>query len=309
MTMLDQHAPVSAVSDLELYYSDLDQTPLLSADEEKELACQVQAGDSHARERMIRANLRLVVYLARRFQGRGLDLADLIAEGNLGLIRAVEAFDPERTVRFSTYAVFWIRQSIQRALQTQSKPIRIPGYLQNLLARCRGEETRFKRESGRDPTDAELAARMNLSPQQWRRVRRAWQVQHCTYESHDQRDEALADDGPAPDEAVERYDRLQMIRDGLEGLDEREAAVVCWRYGLGEEAPQTCQAIGDRLGITRERVRQIERNATAFAAPPGSLLPTGHPSSTANAGWHWRCARTSRSWAARSSSSDPTARA
>jgi RNA polymerase primary sigma factor len=229
--------------------------------EEKQLACQVQAGDKLARQHMIRANLRLVVQAARAFQGRGVELADLIAEGNLGLIRAVEEFDPGRNVRFSTYATYWIRQSMQRALDSQGTPIRLPAYLLRLMARWRDEQARFRNEFDRLPTDQEMALRLDLPPKKWNRVRRAWQIQHSTFESAGYEGDVLPDHKPGPEQTIEQHERIQRIRDAVDRLGEREAAVLRWRFGLTDEGPQTFEEIGLRFGITPERARQIERLA------------------------------------------------
>ncbi len=161
---------------LDNYLREINDTPLLTADDEKRLAYKIQDGDTTARDHMVRANLRLVVNIARSFTGRGLDLADLIAEGNLGLIRAVEAFDPEMNTRFSTYASFWIRQSMKRAVINSGKTIRVPAYMAQLLSEWRRASATLNDELGRPPTEAEIAHKLKLSPKKLNIVKKASRI-------------------------------------------------------------------------------------------------------------------------------------
>jgi RNA polymerase primary sigma factor len=218
---------------------------------------------------MARANLRLVVNVARTYQGKGLPLEDLIAEGNLGLMRAVEAVDPEMSTRFSTYACFWIRQSIRRALNMTGRAVRLPHYAVGLVGRWRDAAAILRKELGRVPTADEVATRLGLGPRQVRVVESALRV----YASGQVADSP--DDGPGPAEQVADYraatpdeqlagsEELGVLRESIGRLSERDAAVVRLRFGLDGSEPRTLQEVGNQLGYTRERVRQIERDALA----------------------------------------------
>src|SRR6476620_3781664 len=229
-------------SPLETYLREINETPLLNADEEKKLAYRIEDGDSEARDRMVRANLRLVVNIARSYTGKGLGLQDLIEEGNLGLLRAVEGFDPTMNTRFSTYASYWIKQSIKRALVNTAKTIRIPAYMVELLAKWRRASAKLQEELGRPPTQEEVARSLNLPKKKLNIIKKAIRV----YNSAPQTDEA---------------DDLHHVLDLLEKMDKREATVLRMRFGLDDEEPKTLKEIGERLGLTRERVRQIESEA------------------------------------------------
>jgi len=163
-------------SPLDTYLREINETPLLSAEEERELAYRVQAGDPQARDHLVRANLRLVVNVARSYQGRGVDLPDLIAEGNLGLLRAAEAFDPDMQTRFSTYASFWVKQSLRRALVSTGRAIRLPSYMAQLLTEWRRATTQLHEELGRPPAEEEVAARLGLSARKLRLVKKAIRI-------------------------------------------------------------------------------------------------------------------------------------
>lgn len=265
------NAPETAMPPLELYLNEIGTTPLLDGREEKALARRVRAGDPTARERMVRANLRLVVHIARSYQDRGLDLQDLIAEGNLGLLRAVEAFDPSRNVRFSTYASFWIRQSIRLGLETSARTVRIPGHMLRLLARWRQAAARLEDDLGRPPGDEEVATVLKLSRRKAAVVRRALRV--CETASRGEEgepsvlEEALVDERrECPDEGLARTEDARKLRRLLGRLAPREALVLRLRYGLGGQDAMTFQQIGEQLALTRERVRQIERQALRMLA-------------------------------------------
>jgi RNA polymerase primary sigma factor len=254
-------------SPLETYLREINETRLLTADEEKWLAERIRRGDTEARDRMVRANLRLVVNIAREYSGKGLSLQDLIEEGNLGLLRAVEGFDPSMNTRFSTYASYWIKQSIKRALVNTAKTIRIPAYMVELLGKWRRVAVRLQDELGRAPTHEEIARRLELSPKKLGIIKKAMLVYSASpqFEQSDQGwtlGEMIMDERTsAPDLEMMNSDNLTHMRDLLERMDEREAKVLRMRYGLDDQQPRTLKQIGESLGLTRERVRQIETEA------------------------------------------------
>jgi RNA polymerase primary sigma factor len=250
-------------SPLDTYFREIDQTPLLTAEGEKQLALRIQQGDIEARDQMIRANLRLVVNLARSYMGKGLDLQDLIEEGNLGLLRAIEGFDPSMNTRFSTYASYWIKQSIRRALVNTAKTIRIPAYVVELLAKWRQATVQLQEKLGRVPTPEEVARALGLPRRKRLVIEKAIRVYNQSAGEQPDADLSINDlltdpRSKSPDtELVETDDRRQVL-DLLDKMDPREASVIRMRFGLGDEEPQTLKEIGERLGLTRERVRQIE---------------------------------------------------
>jgi RNA polymerase primary sigma factor len=254
-------------SPLETYLREINETPLLTADEEKELARRIAQGDKAARERMIRANLRLVVNIARNYTGRGLGLQDLIEEGNLGLLRAVAGFNPDMNTRFSTYASYWIKQSIKRALVNTAKTIRIPAYMVELLAKWRRASARLQEELGRTPTPEEIAKSLNLPKKKLAIIKKAIRIYNATPQP-EQLDEGWSLDemvmdghSKTPDREMVDNDALNHVLDLLQKMDQREAAVLRMRFGLDDAQPKTLKEIGERLGLTRERVRQIESEA------------------------------------------------
>jgi RNA polymerase primary sigma factor len=254
-------------STLETYLRDINQTPLLTPEEEKELAYRIEEGDSEARDLMVRANLRLVVSIARTCTGQGLSLQDLIEEGNLGLLRAAEGFDPSMNTRFSTYASYWIRQSMKRALVNTGKMIRIPSYMVELLNKWRRATAKLHDELGRPPSTEEVGRSLGLPKKQMAIIKKAIRVCTVTPQSdHEDAgwsiDESVLDSRTkAPEHQLGEAEDRQRVLDLLDRLDQREATVLRMRYGLDNEAPSTLQGIGERLGLTRERVRQIENEA------------------------------------------------
>src|SRR6266403_1968864 len=257
----------SVQSPLETYLREINETALLSADEEKTLAHRIEDGDNEARDRMVRANLRLVVNIARSYTGKGLGLQDLIEEGNLGLLRAVEGFDPRVNTRFSTYASYWIKQSIKRALVNTAKTIRIPAYMVELLAKWRRATSKLQDELGRAPTHEEVALSLDLPKKKLGIIKKAIRVYSAAPQMEQGEagwslDEMLMDGHTkTPDTEMVEADDLHHVLDLLQKMDKREATVLRMRFGLNDEEPKTLKEIGESLGSTRERVRQIESEA------------------------------------------------
>lgn len=259
----------SVKTGLAIYLKQIDEAPLLTAQQEKELCWKIMHHNCPvSRERMIRSNLRLVVNIAKRYSNRGMPLIDLIEEGNLGLLRAVEAYDPEQGARFSTYASWWIKQAIKRALINAVQPVHIPAYMVELIARWKKAYQDLEEKYDRPPTIAELAEVMELSPKKVRIIRKAMRaLQRPTQTSGDREDsldlaEMLHDYRlAAPDEQVLNRDDVQTIRKLLDAIDQREANILRLRFGLNGEGPLTLKEVGQRVGLTRERVRQIEIDA------------------------------------------------
>src|SRR5262245_61810843 len=258
----------SVHSPMETYLHDINETPLLSAEEERNLAYKISDGDCEARDYMVRANLRLVVNIARGYTGRGLSLQDLIAEGNMGLMRAVEGFDPSRNIRFSTYASYWIKQSIKRGLINTGKTVRLPAYMVELLSKWRRATNRLTDELGRPPTEEEVAARLKLSAKKLAVIRKAIAVYTSTPDGGTDDDEPRIDElvterEPAPPAALVAGEDVRRVLELLDRLEPREATLLRLRYGLGGGEPMTLQQVGDHLGLTRERARQIEQASLA----------------------------------------------
>lgn len=252
---------------LETYLREINETALLTAKEEKELARRIAQGDVRARDRMVRANLRLVVNIARGYTGKGLGLQDLIEEGNLGLLRAVEGFDPSVGTRFSTYASYWIKQSIKRALINSAKTIRIPAYMVELLSKWRRATTRLTDELKRAPTNEEIARVLGVPKRKLPIIKKAIQIYNSTPQT-DQADagwslgEMVMDErARTPDDEMLENDVMNKVMEMLHELDDRESTVLKMRFGLFDHEPHTLKEIGEQLGLTRERVRQIETEA------------------------------------------------
>src|SRR5690242_12807937 len=251
---------------LQLFLRDAGRHPLLTAAQEVELAKRIERGDLEAKTRMIQSNLRLVVSIAKNYRNQGLPFLDLIQEGTLGLIRAVEKFDWRRGYKFSTYATWWIRQAVARALADKARTIRMPVHIVERMQKMNRAERSLWAVLGREPTLEEIAEEANLPLQQAKEVKAAARASTSLDAPVGETDDAVlgdfvAGDGPLPDEQVEDSLRSQTLADALKSLPDRHRAVIVLRYGLDDADPRTLEQIGRHLGITRERVRQIEVEA------------------------------------------------
>ncbi|MFL5936680.1 MAG: RNA polymerase sigma factor RpoD/SigA [Gaiellaceae bacterium] len=248
---------------LQLFLREAGRHPLLTAAQEVELAKAIERGDREAKQRMIQSNLRLVVSIAKNYRNQGLPFLDLIQEGTLGLIRAVEKFDWRRGYKFSTYATWWIRQAVARALADKARTIRMPVHIVERLQKMNRAERNLWTQLGREPSLEEIADEASLPIQQAREVRAAARAATSLDQPvGDQEDAVFGDfvagDGPLPDEQVEVTLRSEALKQALSALPWRERQVIILRYGLVDSEPKTLEEIGRRLGLTRERVRQVE---------------------------------------------------
>ena len=250
---------------MDLYLKEIRDDGLLSAAEECALARAIADGDRDASSRMIRANLRLVVRIARDYVGRGLSIEDLIGEGNLGLIRATEEFDPSFGTRFSTYASYWIKQAIRHALTNTTATIRLPAHMVTLLSKWRKAERGLNRELGQPATFDQIATALNLTDAQRILVDRARRASSLRpdggNDNHDWSNDSTGDDRFAPDQAMEADDERRELRHRLDQLESRERTILVLRFGLDGDEPMTLKEVGLRLGVTREWVRKIEVRA------------------------------------------------
>jgi RNA polymerase primary sigma factor len=259
-------APSGTTDSLQLFLNEAGKYALLSAAEEVELAKRIESGDVEAKNRMINSNLRLVVSIAKKYQGHGLSLLDLIQEGVIGLIRAVEKFDWRRGYKFSTYATWWIRQAVQRGVANKSRTIRIPVHIADREQKIGRAERELMAKLGRPPTDEEISEASKISLKHLLEVRQAARaVTSLDKPVGDDNDASIGDLIGVAEGGVEEEVEVSLTEDtlhrALARLPEREQHVLNLRYGLGMEEPQSLEEIGRRLGITRERVRQIEAAA------------------------------------------------
>jgi RNA polymerase primary sigma factor len=254
-------------SAIKLYLREIGQVALLTPQEEIELAAKIKKGDKKAREHMIKANLRLVVKIAHDYEGFGLPLLDLISEGNIGLMKAVERFDPSKGGKLSTYGSWWIKQSIKRALANQSKTIRLPVHLVDKISKMRRVAMKLQEEFGREPTDEELAEEMGMSPSRVAQMRTA-AIRPASLDAPIGDDESNNYSEIIPDEnAKTPYRQLEdqtitrMLQELVTTLDPREGTILRYRFGLDGGPERTLEEVGEKFGVTRERVRQIQNIA------------------------------------------------
>jgi RNA polymerase primary sigma factor len=252
---------------LKLYLREISKTPLLTVEEEIELADRIKNGDKDARSHMIRANLRLVVKIAQDYSGYGLPVADLISEGNIGLMKAVERFDPEKGGKLSTYAAWWIKQSIKRALANQSKTIRLPVHMVDKIAKMRRISTLLAEALGREPTDEELADEIGLPRRKMAMLKQASQRPTSLDAPINEGESTEFGDVIGDERATNPLDSLtdKNLHGELDGLlsvlDDRERRIIDERFGLNGKKPLTLEEVGREFGVTRERIRQLQNSA------------------------------------------------
>jgi RNA polymerase primary sigma factor len=252
---------------IKLYLREIGQVKLLTPQQEIELAAKIKKGDKKAREQMIKANLRLVVKIAHDYEGFGLPLLDLISEGNIGLMKAVERFDPAKGGKLSTYGSWWIKQSIKRALANQSKTIRLPVHLVDKIAKMRRTAMRLQEEFGREPTDDELAGELGISASRVAQMRTA-AIRPASLdapigddESNNFAEVVQDENADTPYEQLEEKTVTGMLHEMIKTLDPREATILRYRFGLDGGSEKTLEEVGEKFGVTRERVRQIQNIA------------------------------------------------
>ena len=256
-------------SSIDLYLREISKTPLLTVAEECELAERIKMGDEEARSHLIRANLRLVVKIARDYAGYGVSLNDLISEGNIGLMQAVERFDPEKGGKFSTYGAWWIKQSVKRALANQSKTIRLPIHMVDKIARVRRIAAVLAESLGREPTDDEIAAELGLPRQKVAMLKQSAQRQTSldapVTEGEAKAYSDIISDESAPDplQWLTDKDLQDQIGGLLSVLNERERKIIDDRFGLGGLKPMLLEDVGREFGVSRERIRQLQNSALA----------------------------------------------
>jgi len=253
-----------------LYLREIGKIPLLNAEEELSLAKRVTAGDKDAKDKMAEANMRLVVSIAKRYVGRGLDLLDLIQEGNTGLLRAVEKFDPEKGFKFSTYATWWIRQAITRAIADQARTIRIPVHMVETINKLLRTQRRLTQELNREPTNEEIAAAMEIEVDKVEHIMKIKQDISSLDASirDDEDDSVLADfiedeDTVTPEESATSQLLKEQVKEMLSSLTEREQKIIKLRFGIEDGKSHTLEEVGQEFAVTRERIRQIEAKALA----------------------------------------------
>ena len=276
MEKIDLSVPdgISIEDPVRMYLKEIGKVPLLSAEEEIELAKRMADGDEEAKKRLAEANLRLVVSIAKRYVGRGMLFLDLIQEGNLGLIKAVEKFDYQKGFKFSTYATWWIRQAITRAIADQARTIRIPVHMVETINKLVRIQRQLLQSLGREPTPEEIAEEMGLTPERVREIQKISQepvsLETPIGEEEDsQLGDFIEDDAAVVPPDAASFSMLQeQLAKTLEGLAERERKVISLRFGLEDGHPRTLEEVGREFGVTRERIRQIESKTLAKLRHP-----------------------------------------
>lgn len=253
--------------ELKIYLNEINQIPLLSAEEEKELTTKAAQGDSAAKEKLINSNLKLVVSIAKKFQDNGISFLDLIQEGNIGLMTAIDKFDNSLGYRFSTYAYYWIKTTISRAVNQQNRSIRIPVYMVEKLSKYKKIEQELSQKYNREPTENEIAEKMDISAKEVRELKEYLSdtVSLDAPIGDDKEDSfgSFVEDNSNgnPADNYEKEDMNKILLKVLDTLPEREAGILKMRFGIGYNAPLTLEEVGKRYSLTRERVRQIESSA------------------------------------------------
>lgn len=253
-----------------LYLREIGKIPLLNAEEELALANRVVAGDKEAKDQMAEANMRLVVSIAKRYVGRGLDLLDLIQEGNTGLLRAVEKFDPDKGFKFSTYATWWIRQAITRAIADQARTIRIPVHMVETINKLLRTQRRLTQELNREPTNTEIAKEMEIDEVKVEHIMKIKQdISSLDASIRDDEEESVLsdfiedEDTITPEESATGSLLKEQVKDMLGALTDREQKIIKLRFGLEDGKQHTLEEVGQEFSVTRERIRQIEAKALA----------------------------------------------
>ncbi|MBQ8996812.1 RNA polymerase sigma factor RpoD [Candidatus Saccharibacteria bacterium] len=253
-----------------LYLREIGKIPLLSQDEEQELALKIVEGDKKAKDKMVEANMRLVVSIAKRYSGRGLDFLDLIQEGNTGLLRAVEKFDPDKGFKFSTYATWWIRQAITRAIADQARTIRIPVHMVETINKVLRTTRKLTTELNREPTTEEIAKELDMEKEKIEYVMRIKQdiasLDASVGRDGDDEDSVLGDfvedeERISPEDSAATQILKEQLAAIISTLSEREQKIIKMRFGIGGERPHTLEEVGSEFSVTRERIRQIEAKA------------------------------------------------
>ena len=265
-----ENVDVFADDSVRLYLREIGKIPLLTQEEEQELALKVVEGDKKAKDKMVEANMRLVVSIAKRYSGRGLDLLDLIQEGNTGLLRAVEKFDPEKGFKFSTYATWWIRQAITRAIADQARTIRIPVHMVETINKVLRTTRKLTQELNREPTNEEIAKELDMEPEKIEYVMRIKQdiasLDASVGRDGDDEDSVLGDfvedeERASPEDSAATQILKEQLAAIISTLSEREQKIIRMRFGIGGERPHTLEEVGAEFSVTRERIRQIEAKA------------------------------------------------
>ncbi len=268
----EQYFDDASDDSVRLYLREIGKIPLLNAEEELELAQKVVAGDKKAKDKMAEANMRLVVSIAKRYSGRGLDFLDLIQEGNTGLLRAVEKFDPDKGFKFSTYATWWIRQAITRAIADQARTIRIPVHMVETINKLLRTQRRMTQELNREPTIEELGKELEMEPEKVEYVMKIKQditsLDAGVGRDGDDEDSVLRDfiedeESATPEESAASQLLKEQVQAVLSSLSDREQKIIKMRFGLENGKSHTLEEVGQEFAVTRERIRQIEAKALA----------------------------------------------